>query len=55
MNNTGLKNLNSDNREAVGRNMAPPRFIFDGRNALDPKVMRSAGFECRGVGRNTQV
>ena len=36
---------------AVNRNMAPPRFIFDGRNALDPVTMRAEGFEYVGVGR----
>ena len=29
----------------------PPRFLFDGRNALDPARMESHGFEYRGVGR----
>ena len=36
---------------AISRNMAPPRFIFDGRNALNPMIMRAAGFEYVGVGR----
>ena len=36
---------------AVSHGMAPPRFIFDGRNALDPVTMRAAGFEYVGVGR----
>ena len=36
---------------AVSCSMAPPRFIFDGRNALDPVTMRTAGFEYVGVGR----
>ena len=36
---------------AVNQVMAPPRFIFDGRNALDPEAMRKAGFEYVGVGR----
>ena len=35
----------------VSRGMASPRFIFDGRNALDPVTMRMAGFEYVGVGR----
>ena len=38
---------------AVSRNMLPPRFVFDGRNALDPMTMRAAGFEYVGVGRGT--
>ena len=36
---------------AISRNMLPPRFVFDGRNALDPLIMRVAGFEYVGVGR----
>lgn len=36
---------------AAKRLMAPPWFIFDGRNALDHKAMKSMGFEYRGVGR----
>jgi UDPglucose 6-dehydrogenase len=31
--------------------MAPPRLLFDGRNALDPAAMRALGFVYRGVGR----
>ncbi|MCH7786412.1 MAG: UDP-glucose/GDP-mannose dehydrogenase family protein [Chloroflexi bacterium] len=31
--------------------MKPPRFLFDGRNALDASCMRGLGFEYRGVGR----
>lgn len=38
--------------QAVARGMVPPRFIFDGRNVLDPRQMRSLGFEYAGVGRN---
>ena len=36
---------------AVSRHMVPPRFIFDGRNALDQAIIRAAGFEYVGVGR----
>ena len=36
---------------AISCNMATPRFLFDGRNALDPLIMRVAGFEYVGVGR----
>ena len=36
---------------AIARKMAPPRFIFDGRNVLDPVRMRELGFEYMGVGR----
>ena len=36
---------------AISRNMAPPRFIFDGRNALNPMIMKAAGSEYVGVGR----
>ena len=31
--------------------MRPPRFLFDGRNALDADAMRALGFEYAGVGR----
>ena len=37
--------------EAVAGRMAPPRFVFDGRNALDAEVMPGYGFEYRGIGR----
>ena len=36
---------------AVSESMAPPRFIFDGRNALDPSEMKRLGLEYMGVGR----
>ena len=36
---------------AVSRTMLPPRFVFDGRNALDPMNMREAGLEYVGIGR----
>ena len=42
--------VNSDWRAIFGR-MVPPRFIFDGRNALDPGEMEGLGFEYRAVGR----
>ena len=32
--------------------MVPPRFVFDGRNALDPREMHRLGFEYAGIGRN---
>ena len=35
----------------VSRNMASPKFIFDGRNALDQVIIRAAGFEYAAVGR----
>ena len=31
--------------------MLPPKFIFDGRNILDPEKMGRMGFTYRGVGR----
>ena len=40
---------------AVSNNMLPPRFVFDGRNALDPLIMRVAGFEYVGVGRGGKL
>ena len=36
----------------AARRMVSPRFVFDGRNALDPHEMRRLGFEYVGVGRN---
>lgn len=38
---------------AVSRGMAPPRFIFDGRNALNPQSIRSIGFEYVAIGRGS--
>ena len=35
--------------------MRPPRFIFDGRNALSPPQMRALGYEYQGVGRGTRA
>ncbi len=35
----------------LASNMQPPRFLFDGRNALDACAMRGLGFEYVGVGR----
>ena len=37
---------------AAARRMSPPRFLFDGRNALDPESMTVLGFEYMGVGRS---
>ena len=39
---------------AVSRVMASPRFVFDGRNTLDPVTMRTEGFEYVGVGRGAE-
>lgn len=36
---------------AIAKSMRPPRFLFDGRNALDAARMGELGFEYRGVGR----
>ncbi len=36
---------------AAAARMSPPRFLFDGRNALDPESMTGLGFEYMGVGR----
>ena len=38
--------------EAVSRSMASPRFVFDGRNSLNPTAVTAAGLEYQGVGRN---
>ena len=37
--------------EAIAGQMLPPRFLFDGRNALDAQRMSRLGFEYLGVGR----
>ena len=37
--------------EAVVRLMSPPRFVYDGRNALDAATMRRLGFKYAAVGR----
>ena len=38
---------------ALAGRMLPPRFLYDGRNALDPVKLRNLGFEYVGVGRNS--
>ncbi len=38
--------------ESIARGMCPPRFVFDGRNALDAARMQELGFEYTGVGRS---
>ena len=38
--------------EELSRRMLPPRFVFDGRNALDSRAIAELGFEYAGVGRN---
>jgi len=40
------------NWQDIARCMNPPRFVFDGRNALDSAKMRRLGFQYAGVGRN---
>jgi UDPglucose 6-dehydrogenase len=37
----------------VAERMSEPRFIFDGRNALDPARMKDLGFQYLAVGRGT--
>ena len=37
--------------EGVAAQMLPPRFLFDGRNALNARRMARLGFEYAGVGR----
>ena len=44
--------VNADWSVLAGR-MFPPRFLFDGRNVLDPVEMGNLGFEYVGVGRNS--
>jgi UDPglucose 6-dehydrogenase len=36
----------------IAQTMAKPRFIFDGRNALDGRFLMRLGFKYRGVGRS---
>ena len=42
--------VGADWADIAGR-MRPPRFLFDGRNALDQARMTRSGFEYVGVGR----
>ena len=37
--------------DRISGGMVAPRFLFDGRNALDPIYMQHCGFDYRGVGR----
>ena len=37
--------------EAIAKRMLPPRFVYDGRNVLDPDEMVDMGFEYKGIGR----
>lgn len=41
--------------ETIATKMFPPKFLFDGRNALDIRLMGQLGFEYTGVGRGTTV
>ena len=50
---TEWKEIFEANWLAVSRGMVPPKFIFDGRNALDPTTMRAAGLEYVGVARGS--
>ena len=45
--------VSADWIEILGR-MSPPHLFFDGRNALNPQAMRTAGFEYAGVGRSVE-
>jgi UDPglucose 6-dehydrogenase len=38
--------------EEVAKLMTEPRFVFDGRNALDGRALMKLGFNYRGVGRS---
>lgn len=42
--------VDADWSEIAGLVM-PPRFVFDGRNALNPKDLQEQGFNYRGIGR----
>ena len=37
--------------KSIALSMRPPRFLFDGRNALKPDAMKRLGFQYAGVGR----
>lgn len=39
----------------IARRMRLPRFVFDGRNALDPIEMQSLGFQYAGIGERTSA
>ncbi|MDO8750882.1 MAG: UDP-glucose/GDP-mannose dehydrogenase family protein [Dehalococcoidia bacterium] len=39
----------------IAKAMEPPRLVFDGRNALDPGLLTSLGFDYRGVGRSPKA
>src|SRR5690606_7159748 len=39
--------------EEVAARMQEPRFVFDGRNALDRERLEALGFRYQGVGRGT--
>ncbi len=41
--------------QSIARSMRPPRFVYDGRNALDAGSMDRLGFEYLAVGRNQGV
>ena len=41
--------------EGMSTQMRPPRFLFDGRNALDAPRMARLGFEYVGVGRGNTI
>ncbi len=38
---------------AIAQRMKPPKFVFDGRNMLDPARASELGFHYIGIGRNT--
>ena len=53
---TEWKEIVEANWEEIAAQMRPPRFLFDGRNALDAARMARFGFEYVGVGRgNTDL
>ena len=41
--------------EGIAAQMSPPRFLLDGRNALDPGRMAPLGFEYMGIGRGNSL
>ena len=41
--------------EAIAGRMRSPKFLFDGRNALDARHMARLGFDYAGVGRGNSA
>ena len=46
-----FKGTETRNYEKIFKNMQQPAFVFDGRNLLDLKHLRTIGFEAYGIGK----